>query len=235
MSDIREKVKKLLAFAADGRGNENEAESAMRMAEGLMRKHSIDISELQAASGKAATFNWKSVTIPVGEKARPTNWSPMWLGILSYGVGQFTDCRVSWTNHDDYHRCIKFEGDEWDIEYAAWLFKKVRDIGYAEAYALPGNQRDQFRKGFASKLCARMRNLRAERDAAMKAAVTSTGNALVLVHDKLIQRDSEFGKQGVRKSRPANWGTEGFSAGSLAANNVSLNKPIGGGSKALLS
>ena len=200
MSDIRDKISKLLAMANDSRGNEHENETAMRMAERLMRQHNIDVADLEASTGKQTQYHWSSVIIPVGEKAKACNWSPMWMGFLGVGVGRFTDCRASWTDHPIYHRCMKFEGDAVDLEYAAWLLKMLRDFGYAESKSVAGRHRETFRKAFALRLCDRMTTLRAERDVAMKAAVTKTGTALMVVQTKLALRDKEFGKQKVRHS-----------------------------------
>ena len=52
----------------------------------------------------------------------------MWIGFLGLGVGKFTDCRTTWEQTDDCGHCIQFQGDETDLEYAGWLFKKLRDM-----------------------------------------------------------------------------------------------------------
>src|ERR1035438_8044518 len=70
MSDVRDRITKLLAMANDSRGNEHENEIAMRMAERLMRQHNIDVADLEASTGKKTIYNWRNVIIPVGEKAQ---------------------------------------------------------------------------------------------------------------------------------------------------------------------
>ena len=226
MSDVRDRIKKLLAMANDSRGNEHENETAMRMAERLMRQHNIDVADLEASTGKKTIYNWRSVIIPVGEKAKPCNWSPMWMGFLGVGVGRFTDCRASWMDHPEFQRCMKFEGDETDIEYAAWLFKMLRDHGYSESKSVVGNHRETFRKAYALRLCERMTQLRKERDVAMKEAVTKTGTALMVVQNKLALRDAEFGKQKIRNQR-TKFASQGFNQGRAAAERVNFNRPIG--------
>ncbi len=234
MSDIRDRISKLLAMATHERSNEHEAETAMRMAERLMRQHNIDAADLEAATGKQTTYQWSSVIIPVGEQAKPCNWSPMWVGFLGVGVGRFTDCRASWTDHPVYNRCMKFEGDAVDLEYAAWLLKMLRDFGYSESKSVAGKHRETFRKAFALRLCDRMTTLRAERDVAMKAAVTKTGTALMVVQTKLALRDAEFGKQKVRHSQ-TKFASDGFKQGRAAADRVNFNRPIGSAKQARLS
>jgi len=231
--DIKSKIRKLLAMASDIRGNEHENETAMRMADRLMRQHNIDVADIEGSTGKQTQYQWGSVIIPVGEQAKACNWSPMWMGFLGVGVGRFTDCRASWFNHHVYHRCMKFEGDAVDLEYAAWLYKMLRDTGYAESKSVSGAHRETFRKSFAIRLCDRMRTLRAERDVAMRAAVTKTGStALVVVQNKLALRDKEFGKQRIRNSRNSvRYASEGFTAGRSAAEKVNFNRPIGSGTQ----
>lgn len=46
MDSIQDKIAKLMAMATDGRGNETESETALRMAQALMTKHGIDAARL---------------------------------------------------------------------------------------------------------------------------------------------------------------------------------------------
>ena len=225
-ADIKDRINKLLAMANDTRGNEHENEVAMRMAERLMRQHNIDVADLEASSGKKAEYNWRKIIVAVGEKAAPASWRPMWIGFLGLGVGKFSDCKTEWTQHSEFGYCIEFAGDANDLEYAAWLFKKLRDFGYAESKSVAGKHRETFRKSYAIRLQERMRVLRTERDQAMKAAVTKTGNALMVVNNKLALRDAQFGRQGVRNSR-ANLGSQGFREGRNAADRANFTRPLG--------
>src|ERR1035437_7284727 len=216
MDNVKDKITKLLAMAKDGRGNEHEAEIAMRMAERLMRQHDIDVADLEASTGKKTVYSWRSVNIPVGELGKPCGRCPLWAGFLGVGVAQFTDCKASWVDDGEYLRCMRFDGDETDIEYAAWLFKMLRDHGYAESKTVAGRHRETFRKAFAIRLCERMKQLRAERDVAMKAAVTKSGTALMVVQNKLALRDKEFGPQRVR-NQSQKFASDGFTQGRAAA------------------
>ena len=234
MDNVKDKIKKLLAMANDERGNEHENEIAMRMAARLMLQHNIEVADLESETGKPPAYTWRSITIPLGEQAKHMSWSPMWTEFLGTGTGRFTDCRVTRVTDHTYGCCIKFEGDETDIEYAAWLFKKLRDFGYAESKSVPSKQRDTFLKAYAIRLSERMRALRAERDIAMKQAVTKTGNALVVVNNKLALRDAEFGRQHTRTTR-VRFASQGFHEGRQAAERANFNRPIGGGTTKHLS
>lgn len=239
MSDIRDRITKLLAMAQHERSNEHEAEVAMRMAERLMREHNIELADLESSSGKQTVYKWRSITIPVGEFAdKPASWFPMWTGYLSIGVGRFTDCNVVRCRDEKYGECVKFQGDETDLEYAAWLFKKLRDFGYYESRSVAGSQRETFRKSYAIRLQQRMKVLKAEQDAALHQIPTKTGTALMVVGNKIALRDAEFGVQKISRTRAGapRTGSQGFSAGRAAADRATFNRPIGSnGSPRLLS
>ena len=232
MSDVRDRIKKLLSMANHATSNEHEAETAMRMAESLMRQHNIDVADLEASTGKQTAYVWASATIAIGEQAKRMSWRPMWIGFLGMGVATFCDCKVIWSDDPTYGHCIKFQGDEADIEYVAWLFKKLRDFGYAESKGVSGKHRDTFCKAYALRLIARMKTLRAERDVAMKAAVTKTGTALMVVQNKLALRDAEFGKQGRGRASRVRFASDGFTQGRAAADKVNFSRPIGASGQA---
>jgi len=158
----------------------------------------------------------------------------MWIGYLGLAVAQFTDCKIERVLDTTYGQCIRFMGDETDLEYAAWLFKKLRDFGYAESRSVPGVQRETFRKAYALRLRDRMMTLKSERDTALRQAVTKTGTALMVVQNKIALRDAEFGKQRVAHRR-AKLGSKGFVEGRAAADRATFNRPIGGAAQQQLS
>lgn len=59
MSDITDKIKKLLALAADKAATEDEAATALRMAQGLMLKHQISERELNLTTAVAKALHKK--------------------------------------------------------------------------------------------------------------------------------------------------------------------------------
>ena len=76
---IRSKIQKLLAMAKDARGNENENETAMRMANALMTKYGIDAADLQDSTGQKPRYDWIETSLPVGERCKFTSWNPHWI------------------------------------------------------------------------------------------------------------------------------------------------------------
>jgi hypothetical protein len=152
----------------------------------------------------------------------------MWFNWLTYGVGIFTDCRVSISYQRGHGACAKFEGDETDVEYAVWLAKNLRDMCRKEATAYYGcrAEKEAFRKGFCSRIQARMKALAAERKVELSKAVTSTGTALILVNQKLALRDEVFGAQMFKTTRAKRG--YGWSDGHRAGDKANFNRPLGG-------
>lgn len=235
MSDIRDRIAKLLSMANHERSNAHEAETAMRMAERLMRQHNIDVADLESSTGKQTIYAWTSVKIAVGENAGPMSKRPRWIDFLTVGIGAFCDCKAVWSFDKEYGHCIKFMGDRVDIDHCGWLFKRLRDYGYAGSRSVAGRHRGTFRNAYAIRLCDRMKTLRAERDVAMKAAITTSGTALMVVQNKLVLRDAEFGKQGRGRTSRVRFASDGFTQGRAAAERVNFNRPIGGAAQGQLS
>lgn len=237
LESVKEKVAKLMAMGTDGRGNEFEAEIALRQAEALMRKHGIDVAMLQDSTGAKPIYNWKSVHVPVHPK-RAVKDAPLWFGWILVGVGRFTDTKVAYAAAAPHGLCAKFAGDEVDVEFAVYLCKHLRDECRNLSSLLTGAvERETFRRGYASRVRSRMTNMRRERDAALREAVTSTGTALVVVEDKLALRDEQFGKQEYGRGGRAGIGggsSNAFAAGRAAGDRASFARPVGHTSQARL-
>lgn len=226
---VRERIEKLLAMARDGRGNENEAETAMRMAEKLMRQHNIDIAELQARTGQKPTYDFRGIVVPIGDHGIRASWRPMWIGYLAVGVATFTDCRATWVGEHPVHGfAMSFQGDAVDLEYCQWLFEHLRDFGYRESMSVSGNCRENFRKAYSIRIQGRLQELRSERNQAMQEAkVAGGGTALVVLQNKLQLRDQHFGGAWKTKAKAANLRNAGFKEGVAAANRANFNRPVG--------
>jgi hypothetical protein len=226
MDNVKDKVSKLLAMGNDERTNRFEAEAALRQADKLMRKHNIDAAELCDHTGTKPVYLWTSCTVPaIDSTGRPLKKAPPWFGWLIVSIAKFTDCKVGYT-YAGRHVAAKFSGEETDVEFAAWLCLHLRDDLNATSGTYPGDRadKDSFRKGYTLRIGARMDKLRAERTEAYR----STGTALVVVNDKIAQRDVEFGEQTYGKSRSVTVrANSGLAAGHDAGNRASLSRPIG--------
>lgn len=235
---VKEKIAKLMALAADGSGAaDNEAETALRMAEKLMRRHGIELAEIQEATGQKPIWKWTEDLVPASWP-KPVQSAPLWFGWIVAEIGKFTDTRVSYVGTRDRGVCAKFQGDEVDVEYALWLGHHIRTQirVVANAWDAPGAtgderwaNREEFRHSMAHRICDRMKALRAERTEAYR----STGMALVVIEDKIAQRDQQFGvqKYGSSKRSHPRGSTEAFYAGKAAGDKVQIHRPIEGGAK----
>ena len=227
MDDVKSKIEKLLAMANDGRGNEFEAEAALRQARKLMAKHNIDAAELSARTGEAPRYNWHRVSVPAGAP-KPVESLPAWFSQLALGIARFTDCHVSAKYIPGHGACASFGGDEPDVIYAVWIAKHLRDTIRRESADYRGTRsdREDFRLGMAGRLIERMRALKAESDAELREARTASGTALAVVDNKIAMRDEAFGVQRVRQGRGRRLG-HGARDGRDAGNSVGFGRPVG--------
>lgn len=229
MDNIKDKIGKLLAMAHDGRGNEFEAEAALRQAEKLMRKHGIEVAELQAATGQKPFYKWRRVSVPAGSP-QPVQTSPLWFGFLISAIGRFTDTKVSYTRIHPHGICAEFAGDEIDVEYAVYLCKHLRDNCRSQSAVFIGDraEKESFRKAYAIRVGERMAALLEERKAALEAVKTSAGTALMIVDQKLTLRDEEFGRQTYGRATSVRLRATGATAGRAAGDCASINRPLSG-------
>lgn len=226
MDDVKTKIAKLLAMANDGRGNEHEMEAALRQAQKLMTKHNIDVADIQMRTGKGPVYNWITILVPVSLPPA-TSW-PLWINFIGTGIGGFTDCHVTLRRHHEHGTCMAYSGDEEDVHYAVWLFKMLRDRIRAESSQYEGSrgERTEFRKGMATRICQRMKDLRAAAKEELEALTGSGSTALAIIDTKIALRDEKFGKQKVRtRNEYPQYG--GREAGAKAGDRVGLNRPIG--------
>lgn len=229
MSDIKDRIAKLMALANDGRGNEFEAEAALRQAEKLMRKHGIDAAELQDRTGAKPVYEWSTVLVPAGAP-QPVSTSPLWFGILISAIGKFADCKVSYKREPGHGICAAFSGDATDVQYAVWLCKHLRDDCRYQASQFQGDraERESFRKAYASRISERMNALLRERKQAMEAIKTTTGTALMVIDQKLALRDAQFGAQTYGRARSYSARPRGYEAGRSAGDRAGFGRPVGG-------
>lgn len=127
-----EKIKKLLALARDGRGNLQEAETALRQAQALMRKYSIDESE---AIGQELEVDGDALMREYASYGKRTAGSksvkqmPRYTGFVAWGIGKLYDCNVLKVNrydpvtHQPIGEFILFAGYRMDVQVACWTFE----------------------------------------------------------------------------------------------------------------
>lgn len=221
----KDKVAKLMALAKNSAATESEAERALAQAESLMRKFGIDQAEC-LLTGESAQFDWASQFTPYGNKYHQAASIPLWYQFVATGIANFTDTIVRVHHDKNAGMGVGFYGERSDIAFAIWLMDYLRDTVQSTAASykeLSRSDREAFRKGMATRLAKRMRDLRKERDAAYQA---STGTALVVISDKLAKRDAEFGAASYKSSKVSVTNAVAAAMGREAANKVGFNRPV---------
>lgn len=224
------KAQKLMAVAMDGRGNDNEAERALAQAEALMRKFGLEASEVQGSQA-AKDFDWGSSFAPYGVPRQPAKSIPTWFGIVAMGVAKFTDTIVKVHYRSELGYGVGFYGEASDVIFAQWLVTYLRDAVWRETKKYGGDRASNgdFRHAMASRLQSRMYALRAERDVSYSEAVNTAGQkgtALMIINDKLVKRDAEFGEQQTKSSKRNYRDHQATFAGRAAGEKVGFNRPI---------
>jgi hypothetical protein len=225
------KAQKLMAVAMDGRGNENEAERALAQAETLMRQFGLEDSEVKGVAAQK-DFDWGNSFAPYGVPRQPAKSVPTWFGIIGMGVAKFTDTIVKQHYHPDSGYGVGFYGEASDVMFAQWLVTYLRDTVWREAKKYGGNRAENgdFRHAMASRLQARMYALRAERDVAFREATNASGQkgtALMIISDKLVKRDAEFGEQKTKAAKKTYRDHAAVGAGRAAGEKVGFSRPVG--------
>src|SRR5574343_408338 len=226
--DAKKKAQKLMAMAKDQRGNENEAERALAQAESLMRKFGIEAGEL-TESAASKDFDWGSDFAPYGWGGRPAKSTPKWAQYIATGVAVFTDTIARLHVSRELGHGVGFYGERSDTIFAAWLQVYLRDSVLKEAAKqkdLTRVEREEFKKAMASRLSARMRELRRERDKIF--AESGTGTALVVISDKLAKREEQFGTENYKNSNVRYTSSDALTRGQEAGNKVGFNRPLEG-------
>lgn len=227
LESAKRKVQKLMAVAKSGSGaSEGEADNALRQAEFLMRKFSIEAAECVGTAAQS-NFDWGNNFAPYGIPRQPAKSCPQWFNWLSTGVAHFTDTIVRLHHSVEQGYGVGYYGEVSDTLFAVWLVTYLRDTVWREMRKqkdLDRIQKEDFRKAMVMRLTARMKELRTERDKELGSA--GTGTALVIVTDKLTLRDQEFGAPQYHKSK-ANIRDHGAaSRGREVADKVGLSRVI---------
>lgn len=238
-----EKVRKLLAMARDGRGNENEADTAMRQANKIMAEYGIDEAEADMTAIDAGEMVFGQAQCgPDGrapEKGKVYRSMPGYAGVLAVGVARFTDTIVTRTQnkHGDM---LVFKGERDDCLLARWLLGVLVHSILAEQQASGWTARgdaNSFRMAAASALQKRLQTLAHERRAMYeKAKQESNSRALIVVDRKGLEIASRFGVQKTRTARSSYRSSGAAIAGQSAGQriNIPAGRPIGGSGNARL-
>lgn len=231
--DIKAKIAKLMALGNDPSANVNEAETALRHAAALMRKHAIEEAEIADATGTKPTWQWGSSFV-AANPGQPQTATSSWLGVIALGVSILTDTKSAWTRDPLLGTGIAFQGELGDINYAEYLQAMLRDAVRNEAARFVGSrsEKETFRRAMAGRLQERMKQLKMEQRSAMQDAAVGE-KAMVLRDSKIALRDEQFGKQEIRRSSRRHAEAFAHNAGRDAGNKVGFGRPVGYTTRAL--
>ena len=217
--DALRKIRACMNLANDNAASEGEVDNALRMADKLMKKFGIDMAEMMQ-EGKRLEFEFVTEFCAFGDNKS----NPLWFQWMAVAVAKFTDCIAKQKMH--YPNIgIDFQGHKEDAIFAAWLLDHIKNqlrLATRRANCGSPSGRETFRKAFAKGVCAKLNEARANRPLDMPK------NALVVVDQKLAERDAHFGGERYResKSRARFDDFENYHKGFTAGKAVSVNKPI---------
>lgn len=218
-----DKIKKLLAFANDERGNETERETALRQAYALMAKHNIDMAEIEAHS-----------TAPQEPRINFTNdsWSWMWAKQTSQIVAKLFFCKYYYSYQINGTKVRHhFIGKESNAMTAAvmsdWIVNSILKEGRkGHSGGNTGPQTRAFAIGAMHKLSKRVDEIIAQTQ-----AEATPGNALVLA--SLYKTEDEANElllpENLRtsKTRHSKVDIDAYLRGQAFGDSINLNKQVG--------
>jgi hypothetical protein len=215
---IKDRIRKMLSMAND-KANINESAVAASMAEKLMRKYQLDMSDIEIEKLDARDAN--------SEYEYTGRSCPLWKQNLAVVLANLNDCQVRYSNHGEYSQGFLFQGVGPDPVVAAEIYKYlVNEVERLAKASVSGRKAiNSFKIGAKDTLCRRLRELKAERDAQF--AASSTGTALVVRKKDIIEDvfgQAQYGK-GSGGAR-SDW--EGYYAGKRAAEGINLSDQISG-------
>lgn len=221
MSDIVNKIKKLLTLAADKAATEDEAATALRMAQGLMLKHQIEEAELNVTKEQARELR----------KFHPLQKHEL---VLCFAAAQLFGCES--LVYDRGKAGYAFYGRPDNCEAAGetllWLCNQVERLYKANltpglTKAMRAEYRRTFKFACASRVSQRVRDLMAN---PQRMAVSAGSTALVVQsHFKNLLAEAReiMPKTGVRSLNISASHGSGTDDGRRAGDQVKLRRELG--------
>lgn len=226
------KIRKLLALASNEAANEQEAATAARQAEALMRKHQVDSAEVtleeisrdDAFDRDLADVSFEGIP-NYRSKAVPT-----WVGFIALGVGRLHTCKVDITNTIQGVK-IRFSGYAPDVLVAKWTYQMLCETVYrlskihGKGMGMAFNK--SFRMGAASKLQSMLLDMQRAREQENKEQ-SATSMAVMVLGNKVARVEEMFGAQKTRSTPHTVSSRNGYEAGKTAASKISIaNNAVG--------
>lgn len=223
MERVIERVRKMLAMAND-KANIHESAVAAAMAEKLMRKYNLDMSDVEIAELGAKDVNQEFEWTGGKTKA--------WQEWIAVAAAKLYDCEVTYTGHK-LNQGLAFRGVGPDPTVAAETFKYLRNetLRLAKIMVRGRKELNSFYAGCGDMLARRLQELKQERD--NEFARSATGTSLVVRKQDLIAQvygQTRYGRAGSYSPSDA----QAFYAGREAGKGVNLSDQITGTKRAAL-
>ena len=218
---VASKIRKLRMMSEANGASEEEAMSAMRIADNLMRKHGITEEELLRSE-----FKDSMRTASVDNQVKRQHPAAKWCGVM---IGKFCGVRV-WNQNGT----LKFFGLNQDTLMAEYLFEIIsksmdrtwRD--YLKSTDVPKQEKHtqywSYRRGFADRINVKLKEIMEARDLSSQEAglivlkETKIEEALAIMIPNLSLSKS--------KSKSIAVDPNSYMAGSVSGDRVNLNRPI---------
>lgn len=233
-----DKIRKLLAVARDGRGNEHEAANAASAAEKLMRHYQIESADVvmdELTKDEAFERGMENVSFEgiAGHKPKQT---PPWVGYIAVGCGEAFTCKVDLVSTIEGVK-VRFSGYAMDVMLCRWVYsflcQEVFRISKEHCKGRGMSASKSFRLGAASVLQARLKEMKATRtkEAEQSAAVGSS-TALVLYDKKESRVEEMFGATKTQQKKHTASDAGAYWAGREQAAKMAIptNRPLSGAS-----
>lgn len=229
MNAVIETIQSLLNKAKDPACTEAEADAAMKMAQRLMEKNSLN--EEKIAAQQASKSDMFTKNIPTGRKTR----HEIFLYGISSAVGSFTSTKIFTRKATRGVATAVIVGFETDVQIAEYLLVIVKNAMETEfdkfmmtnrgMRGMHGRSlRKDFMVGMSSRIIKRLAEMK--RDMA-DANMSKTGTSLVVLKDQIVEEAvaKMFKIRTTNTSLNVNTAAA-YYAGEKAGNNVALNKAI---------
>lgn len=231
MPRILDRIRKMLALAADEAASEGERDNALRMANNLMAKHQLDMKDIPNSI--------RDRDDPLG-RFELDGFGVAWTHMIRGSIARLFDCRyfMGHKHNATKHQCI-FVGRASNATTAMlmseWVVREaIRGADKAGKHRLTPAGRS-FGLGFSARLSQRVNEILANQAAAMAAEhgldAASTSRALVVIHenaqadnDAWVAANMKTGKS--RSIRRGNLDGGAYGAGQQSANVVNLSKQV---------
>lgn len=247
LEDVKRKIKACLDRAAANSGaSPNEAATAARMAQAMMKKYNLEASDIifKDLQDKAnCELRWVRATTRKNAPRRNDD-TPLWAQILAQPVADLFDCQANMRKvnlRQGLCSVIAFYGYKVDVEVCAWTYEYlidcVRRLGReyedrADALAANGGAKsnrealDSFRFGCASEIANRVHQLVLQKK--REEAGHKTGTALVVSKRQAIVEAFPECSFGPGESVDPSKNAVAMMAGRIAGSKVNIQpgKPV---------